>query len=229
MTASIQRSLFYISITILVSVALLGCRDQNQQHDNQTTASKKKTIVEAQLDRDTWQRPNKVIELLGDLTDKTVADIGSGTGFFTFRLAFEAARVLAIDIDPDMIALVNTLKANLPSQYDQKIEARLVKSSSPGLKKDEIDHALIINTIAYFEDHKDYLSKIKASLKQGGKLVIVDFKSGYLPITSPPETEKISPSEVKKHLLDAGFVDITVDDTTLDYQYIVVGSRSATN
>lgn len=50
-------------------------------------------------DRVIWQKPEMVMELLGDMKDKVVADIGAGTGFFTFRLLQQAKKVIAVDID----------------------------------------------------------------------------------------------------------------------------------
>ena len=53
--------------------------------------------------RQVWQKPNLVIELLGDLQDKTIADIGAGVGYFSFRLAEKANRVIAIEIDENSL------------------------------------------------------------------------------------------------------------------------------
>ena len=54
-----------------------------------------------------WQKPRLIIGLFGsDLKDKIIADIGAGpTGFFTFELAQQGAKVLAIDIDHSALAL----------------------------------------------------------------------------------------------------------------------------
>mgnify|MGYP003513888378 CR=1 FL=1 len=52
-------------------------------------------------DRTVWQKPYEVIHRLGPLEYLTVADIGAGSGYFSFRFIHEAARVIAIDIDPD--------------------------------------------------------------------------------------------------------------------------------
>ena len=49
--------------------------------------------------RDDWQKPDEVIAFLGDLEDKTVVDLGSGSGYFTFRLLATGASVIAADID----------------------------------------------------------------------------------------------------------------------------------
>ena len=55
-----------------------------------------------------WQKPEEVVRLLGDISDKTIADIGAGSGYFTFRFALKAKKVIAIDIDPTMIKLMET-------------------------------------------------------------------------------------------------------------------------
>ena len=49
--------------------------------------------------RQNWQDPKFVIEALGNLENKSIADIGSGTGYFTFQLAVPAKKVIAIDIE----------------------------------------------------------------------------------------------------------------------------------
>src|SRR5262250_2336948 len=46
--------------------------------------------------RKEWQKPDEVIAGLGPLSGKTVADIGAGTGYFSFPTAARGAKVIAI-------------------------------------------------------------------------------------------------------------------------------------
>jgi arsenite methyltransferase len=58
--------------------------------------------------RDGWQRPAAVIDALHLQSGTSVADIGAGGGYFTFRLANavgDQGRVYAVDTDQDMIAM----------------------------------------------------------------------------------------------------------------------------
>jgi hypothetical protein len=55
---------------------------------------------------------------------------------------------------------------------------------------------------------------------KGGKLLIIDFKKTDLPI-GPPKNLKLDAAQVEAELRGAGFRNIRIDDTTLDYQYII--------
>ncbi len=178
-----------------------------------------------QTGRDTWQKPELVVNILGDLTGKTVADIGAGTGYFTFRMAFKADKVIAIEIDPQMIDLIEVFQQNLPKQLEGKVEARLVQPDDPGLKPDEVDVAVIINTIAYIENPVDYLMKLKDQLNEGGYLMIVDFKKSYIPIDAPPMSERLGSEDVESILKDSGWSDIIINRNSLEYQYIITAYK----
>ena len=65
-----------------------------------------------------WQKPEKIVASLEPLDRKTVADIGTGTGYFAFPIAKKAAKVIAIDIDKrflDYIGTRNRRKKSVPT------------------------------------------------------------------------------------------------------------------
>lgn len=175
--------------------------------------------------RSSWQKPSVVIAKLGDISDKTVADIGAGSGFFSFRLALKAKKVLAIDIDADMIDLINMQLNNLPADINSKVETRLTKPSDPGFKANEADIVVIINTIAYIAQLEDYLNLVYQRLDKGGEIVVIDFKQGVLDIPSPPMEERLDMNMLKRLLTESGFSLKDADTTTLDYQYIVIAQK----
>lgn len=57
--------------------------------------------------RDIWQKPDTVIQILGDLQGKTVMDIGSGTGYFSFRLYDASANVICADVDDQFLNYIS--------------------------------------------------------------------------------------------------------------------------
>lgn len=175
-------------------------------------------------DRGIWQKPDMVISLLGDLENKTVADIGAGTGYFTFRLVPKAKRVIAIDIDRRFIDLLDSVKVRLPEKYRDRFEARLAKPENPLLRPEEVDAVMIVNTYAYIDDRVQYLRTLLKGIVPGGQLLIIDFKKNNLPI-GPPEKYKIALGQVERELLTAGFRIHKIDKDALDYQYIILAEK----
>ncbi|HAD13795.1 MAG TPA: SAM-dependent methyltransferase [Saprospirales bacterium] len=175
-------------------------------------------------DRGIWQKPELVISYLGDLKGKTVADIGAGTGYFTFRLVPRAKKVIGIDIDLRFINFMDSIKVRLPETYRNRFESRLAKYDDPLLKPEEADKVVIVNTYAYIENRVQYLKTLNKGMVPGGELLIIDFKKNNLPI-GPPDEFKVSSSQVEQELKAAGFLVTKVDKEVLDYQYIILAEK----
>jgi SAM-dependent methyltransferase len=174
-------------------------------------------------DRGIWQKPNMVISLLGDLENKTVADIGAGTGYFTFRIVPKAKKVIGIDIDPRFISFLDSMKVRLPEIYKSRFEPRLAKANDPLLKPGEADAVVIVNTYGYIQNRVQYLRTLVKGISPGGRVLIIDFKKNNLPV-GPADEFKVALSQVEKELLSAGFKIEKIDKDALDYQYIVIAS-----
>ena len=171
-------------------------------------------------DRQYWQKPDEVINSLGDLSDKVVADIGAGTGYFTLRMLPKAKKVIAIDIDERMIKFINELKKDLDTKFSDKLEVRLAKADDPELKIQEADIIFLSNTYAYIGDRVNYFQKLRRSLAKNGRLVIVDFKKKGIPV-HPDQSTRVALYQVENELSDAGYEIIKSDDRSLPYQYIL--------
>lgn len=188
-------------------------------------AKTSKTLISSPItsedpSRDIWQKPAKVIDKMGDLTGKTVVDIGAGTGYFTFQIAAKAEKVIATDIETSFLEYINERKLEYYPQLDAKIVTRLTQPDDPFIAPQEADWVLLVNTYHYLPDKIKYLSKVKKGLKPKGCLLLIDFKQqpseklrGNAPV--------VNISEVANNLSASGFTRITVDDTTLPYQYII--------
>lgn len=212
-------------IWIALAVVLVGCKGPIMPPSNSSSNSSDdlSEIQKQNQNRFVWQEPAKVIAMLGDLSNKTVADIGAGTGYFTFRLLFKAEKVIAIDIDPSMIDIMENFKVNLDKDIQDKLVTRLALPSDSKLQDDEVDDILIINTIGYIDNRIDYLKKLKPKLKEGGRIMIVDFKSKQLPFEAPT-TQRIPLFQMEKDLQESGYTLQKSDDTSLEYQYIIIAS-----
>lgn len=177
--------------------------------------------------REIWQKPDMVIDFLGDLKGKTVADLGAGIGYFTRRLVPRAGRVIAIDIEPQFVNYLDSLKANsIPEEYRNRLETRLAKPDNPYLDAEEADAVLIVNTYAFLPNRIEYLKKVKRGMTPGGKLLIIDFKKKSTPIGHPSEI-RIPLYQVEQELKEAGFTIGMTNDIALDYQYVVLAIKNA--
>ncbi len=175
------------------------------------------------LYRDIWQNPLGVIEQMGNLEGKTIADIGAGPyGYFSIQLAArtKANKIISIDIDPVAIKQIDGAKTLLTPEVAQKIETRLVTPNDPKLKDGEVDIVLIVNTAIYFEDRVDYFKNLRKGLAKDGRLIIIDFKMRKSPV-GPPLENRIPLGKIESELSQAGYEVVESDDRTLDYQYIV--------
>ncbi len=154
-------------------------------------------------DRTTWQNPSLVIDKLGNLKGKTVADIGAGTGYFSFRLAREGARVIAIDIEQEYLDYI-----------DKRQEESIVASGNYPL----------VNTYTYLNDPVDYLTKVKKGMAETGMITIVDYKDAKNPVVNNA-TILVAPERVADELKQAGFSNVVIDRNSLQYQYIITAKK----
>lgn len=220
---------FNILILNFFLFIVLSCKQeikQIEQSESDNVDNKTLSIPKDEnKDRLIWQKPETVVALMGDLEGKTVADIGAGTGYFTFRIALKANKVLAIDIVPDYLEILDNLKEKLPFEIQNKIETRLANENDPLLKPEEVDLIVIINTFSVINNKLSYLKTAKKGLKKNGKIFIIDFKSKNIPIDAPEIKDRLPINELESYLDKAGFSNIVTDDTTLDYQYVVVAEN----
>lgn len=176
--------------------------------------------------REVWQQPAFVLDAMGDLEEKVVADIGAGRGFLVPYVAPYCDRMIAIEIDPKLVDyLRDTLRpAILPTNQQTRLEARLTVPDQPGLNDAEADVILLVNTLMYIDEPAAYLKKLYPKLKAGGRLVVVDWKSRETAY-GPPVEERIPFLNLREMLVADGFKVTRSDETTLDYQYLVVAEK----
>jgi SAM-dependent methyltransferase len=175
--------------------------------------------VQADPERGSWQNPDLVIKKLGDLSEKIVADIGSGTGYFTFPISRMAKKVFAIDIEQRYLDYIEDRKLELPIEQADVIETRLTVANEPNLHTNEVDAVLMVNVFYYLNDRPAYMKIVNNALRKDGILVLVDFKPGDIPVG--PSGDKVSPAEAIEILKSAGFEEVDVDTESLQYQYII--------
>jgi 2-polyprenyl-3-methyl-5-hydroxy-6-metoxy-1,4-benzoquinol methylase len=219
-----MRFTFYVTIFCLF---LISCNNQEKHnyhhdhsHDNESNVHMNETSFEDLVKmfedsaRAEWQKPDDIVDLLGDLKGKTVIDIGAGTGYFTFRMAKKGAKVIAADVDERFIEYIK-------NKGVENVKTRLVPYDNSNLKPNEVDVVIIVDTYHHIENRTDYFKTVLKGLKKEGRLMVVDFKKEETP-HGPPVNHRISADEVVKELKKSGFTSFEIEEDFLPYQYVII-------
>lgn len=168
--------------------------------------------------RDSWQRPDELVRELALFPDDTVADLGAGTGYFLERLAraVPQGEVLEIDVEPK---LVEHMKRRAERAGAGNVRAVLAQPDDPKLPAG-VSVVLVVDTYHHIGDRTAYFKRVKDKLASRGRVVIVDFKPGKLPV-GPPEDHKLAPEVVEREMAAAGYARCRSWDG-LPYQYFLV-------
>ena len=170
--------------------------------------------------RDAYQKPHEVIHALNLKSGEVIADIGAGSGYFTFQLARhvgDKGKVYAVDVSPEMILHINRrireLKAN-------NVVTLLADPDDPLLPDRSVNRFFFSDSWHHIENQSKYLSLMKRMLKPSGEVVMIDFHKKELPV-GPPMQMKIAREDLIKQLDGNGY-RLTKEHTFLPYQYFLV-------
>jgi predicted methyltransferase len=167
--------------------------------------------------RDAWQKPHDVIQALALKSDAVVADIGAGTGYFAARLAnmLPGGKVYAVDVEPDMVKYLGERAkkeklGNLVPIAGAADDARLPETA---------DVIMLVDVYHHIDQRDRYFRRLRASLKPGGRLAIIDFRMDSP--AGPPKSARIAPERVVAELKAAGY-SLTQEHGFLPRQYFLV-------
>ena len=166
-------------------------------------------------DREIWQKPGDVISAMKLKGNETLADVGAGSGYFSFRFdsVLTKGEVIAIDIEPEMIRHIHhkvmasgikNMNVILASKDDPEVPAK-------------VDIVFICDVLHHIKNRSAWLAKLNSEMEKGAKLVLIEFKEGKLP-QGPPENIKISGKEMVSLVSNAGFTLVKENKTLLPYQ-----------
>ncbi|OKH19167.1 SAM-dependent methyltransferase [Hydrococcus rivularis NIES-593] len=152
--------------------------------------------------RELQEQPKKVIEALNLKPTDVVADIGAGTGYFSFRIAslVPQGKVYAVDIQPEMLDVINFLKTE---NRVINIETVLGSVSTPNLSPNSIDLALMVDAYHEFEYPREMMEGIVKALKRDGRVVLVEYRREN-PLIPIKALHKMTQNQVKKEMNAVG-------------------------
>jgi putative heme-binding domain-containing protein len=155
-------------------------------------------------ERDKDDRPDELIRALHIQPGATVADIGSGTGYFTWRLASQVGprgKVYAVDVQQSMLDLT---RAAVERQKLNNVEYVLATEQSVRLPERSLDFAFVAYAYHEFADPDATMRAIRRALKPNGRLLILEYaKESKIAPASP--LHRMSFEEIRREIEPMGF------------------------
>lgn len=174
--------------------------------------------------REAEEQPQKVIAALDLQPSDVVADIGAGTGYFSFRIApkLSDSKVIAVDIQPEMLDIIEFLKKETGISNVETIAASV---DHPNLPENSIDLALMVDAYHEFSHPYEVIQGITKALKPGGRVVLVEYRkeNPFIPIKG---LHKMTQNQVKKEMTVVG-LQWQKTDEILPTQHIMFFTKSS--
>ncbi|MEH2078095.1 MAG: class I SAM-dependent methyltransferase [Nostoc sp.] len=154
--------------------------------------------------REVEEQPSKIVSLLNLQPNNVVADIGAGTGYLSFRIAplLTDGKVLAVDVQPEMLEIIELFKKE---KNITNVEPILATLSDPNLPSESVDLALIVDAYHELEYPQEVMQGIVKALKPGGKVALVEYR-GENPFIMIKGLHKMTQKQVRKEMQAVGLV-----------------------
>jgi ubiquinone/menaquinone biosynthesis C-methylase UbiE len=169
------------------------------------------------------ERPDQAIALLKLKPDDLVADIGSGTGYFSLAIAAQlsSGRVYAVDLQPEMLEIMGYLQTE---KAIKNVIPVLGTAKSPNLPDQSIDLAILVDAYHEFDYPQEMLQAIAKALKPQGRLALLEYKAEN-PFVAIKPLHKMSQNQVKKELASEGFK--WLETQNLPQQHLIIFAKPA--
>ncbi len=166
-----------IVLLTALCVTLAGSALAEEQHQHRCPDDIKQYLEHLDsTERDRYQKPAEVIDALKLKPGMAIADLGSGSGYFTRRFieaVTETGMVYAVDVEPEMLAYAKESVIHMHTAYTA--EFILAQPDNPKLPYESVELLFVCNTIHHLENRLKYFSDLKSSLKPGARIAIIDF------------------------------------------------------
>lgn len=145
----------------------------------------------------------KAINLMQLQPGMAVADIGAGTGYYTFRMAQQlpGGKVYAVELQP---AFVQALEARKKETGAGNVTVVQGTAQSPALPENSIDLAIMVDVYHELAYPKEMLQALHKALKPSGKILLLEYRAED-PSIPIKELHKMSVAQATKELKASGF------------------------
>jgi SAM-dependent methyltransferase len=179
------------------------------------------------LERDEREReeaPTKAIAAMKLAPDTVIADIGAGSGYYTFRIApkIPQGKVMAVDIQPEMLAF---LKKRAEELSIANVIPHLGKIDGINLPAATLDAALLVDAYHEFSHPAEMLASLLFALKPGGIVYLLEYRGEDEAVPIKP-LHKMTLAQAKLEFGGAGFEFVSSDES-LPWQHFILFRKPA--
>ena len=166
------------------------------------------------------EQPQLAIDALGIEPGQTVADLGAGSGYYSFRIAplvGRSGKVLAIDIEPQMLEAIAQR-----AQREHVSNVATVRSSAqdPNLAPGSVDLLFMVDVYHELEYPYEMMTKVRTALKRGGRVALIEYRAEDPEVAIKP-LHKMTERQVRREMQAAGFKHVKTV-RTLPLQHLLV-------
>ncbi len=177
-------------------------------------------------EREREERTDLLISRLPLTPDSVVADIGAGTGYFSFPVAERVpeGRVLAVDIQPEMLAFIETRRQETGLA---NVEPVLGTIEDPNLPENAVDLIFIVDAYHEFSLPREMGEAMVRALVPGGKLVLIEYRAEDPGVAIKP-LHKMTERQAKREMAAVGLEWLRTEDY-LPQQHVLIFEKTAAN
>lgn len=175
--------------------------------------------------RERDERPENAIAALNLQPTDVVADIGAGTGYFSFRMADRVpeGKVFAVDVQPEMLEAIEFLKTE---NQITNVESVLGTQTDPKLPESSIDLALMVDAYHEFSYPREMMQGIINALKPTGRVVLLEYRREN-PLIPIKGLHKMTQRQAKKEMKAVGLEWIETLEV-LPSQHLMIFQKPST-
>lgn len=172
--------------------------------------------------REQEEAPTRALALMNLKPDAVLADIGAGSGYYSFRISpmVPQGRVVAVDIQPEMLDFLKRKSAELSIT---NVEPHLGAIDDVKLPANSLDGALMVDAYHEFSHPKEMLASLFKAFKPGGRIYLLEFR-GEDPKVPIKALHKMTEAQARLEFEGAGFKFVR-NDPSLPWQHFLVFTR----
>jgi ubiquinone/menaquinone biosynthesis C-methylase UbiE len=174
-------------------------------------------------ERQSEEHPDEALDALKIPKGATVADVGAGVGYFTWRLAERVGPSGVVYGEDIQQAMLDQLRKNMQARHITNVREVLGGIDDPKLPKDSVDLIILVDVYHEFSEPEKMLDRMRESLKPNGRLVLLEYRGEDPKVPIKPE-HKMTLKQVRAEVEPEGYrFDESIE--VLPEQHIIVFRR----